>query len=422
MKLINFLLLILFLSSSVYADTWKVINNPRDVWYITPVFCSERPKTSPRLDMKDVETNKDTEVCIWALNSTWELLIKMYFVDWVIWKDWKIACLASDDKKKGFAKYINFPVNPYNENDKVLDEIIVSMWSWQIIQRMASIRFPNEYEWMSYGCLITETAVKPEVALWTLWVNIRRANVIRANVKWKINIWLDSKPIRNILSLENIFGSKEDSFYVFKLNNTWNIAISYGVETNVKNIFGFTWSSFSAGVLLPWESIKIKQSIWLPFYKWLYLANTTLTYSPKFDFVSSLTWQLQKETTIKKYSRLYVFPTTLFLIWLVIFIAIFSYIYFVIIRTSKHLKKIKPHAKEYKIKKWDHISDIAEKFNCKWIDIARLNNIKSPYSLHDKEWKIILVPDFTKNKEEHKEDNLNEEFKWSLKKAKITKK
>lgn len=61
---------------------------------------------------------------------------------------------------------------------------------------------------------------------------------------------------------------------------------------------------------------------------------------------------------------------------------------------SLNAKDMKP----YKVKPGDTILDLAEKHECDWSQLAKVNNLKAPYALNS--GMTLLVPNKTKQKDE----------------------
>lgn len=395
-------------------------------------FCNSWNFTNS-LNFEDVSPWWERDICIQATNK-WENqeTVQMYFVDWLVnpYTPQFIACWDDKRAKKDLWKFASFI-----ENWKSEEKLEITLGPWEKIEKRAKVVFPSDYAWISKWCLIS-TTVDQKVIWWKINIKFRKWNIIKAivdkevalekqkvedndiKIKWLI-VWLsmsaksdssvfhwswdkwESVKVKVIYQDEKfiIYSDKSWKVYIVtELKNTWNVKLKWQFIANIRNSFWYKYfEKTDEEILEPGRSKEVRIILDdLPFYKWSFNANMELTYNPEFDpSITNIPDNL-KNPIIEKYNIKFSLSVVqwfainvviVFILWIIILIAV------IVARKNMMMK----YAKTYVVKDWDTIMWVADKFWCNWKQIARLNNIKSPYVLEENS-KIMVCDYSSKNK------------------------
>ena len=315
-------------------------------------FCNEW-KNSATLDWDNVNPEEENEICIQASNiDEEETILTMFFVDWVInpYTPKYIACKDESDSKKSLSIFAKF-----EEDGTKMEKIIFNIKPWEVVKKTAKVNFKPGFSWMSYWCLVTLTW-KQEIVKWKLNILLRKWNVIKAKVNWKIELWLNllsnfddveslkwswlkQEEVKNYVQTLHIDEKMIIQEYledwnikiVSKLDNAWNVKMVWQANLFLTNSYWYEKTLTKDIVILPFEQNKIMFDIKdLPFYKWKYDVKMDIKYKPEFEFLSDdITDDMRLEKAEIFNVSFSIFPTKLAIevaFWLIFLIVLTFYI------------------------------------------------------------------------------------------------
>jgi len=222
---------------------------------------------------------------------------------------------------------------------------------------------------------------------------------IHTRVGARIYLTVSGKIIRDLnIKKRAFFGKADKMMFRFTFENKGNIRANLNIaEGKIYNIFGIydERKDIPIGQIFP-NKTTIKTFPWPGKKKPLfgpYLAIFTIedTYE-KINPNSNVVVPEVEPVTIwlftffVPYTQIAVIAGLLFLIWFIW--------QFIVWKRLSNLAR-RPVVK-YKVKKGDYLMSVAQDFGAPWKLVAKLNNIRPPYSLHDK--KILYIPDVTGSK------------------------
>lgn len=178
--------------------------------------------------------------------------------------------------------------------------------------------------------------------------------------------------------------TKKPSFlFSFKNNgNTIIIAESsvelFGFPALKENILKLPEITIQPGTAL--ENIALRWNDQPPVGYYFITANVKFS---EFDIVAN---QKTNERVLQQKIEINLTPPSITAIILIVLIAIISFIAY----STVSLRQLRKSCKTYKVKQGDSITSIAKEYNINWKKLAKINNIKSPYTLKTRS--NILVP------------------------------
>lgn len=351
-KFISLLLTSLILFTFSWNTYW---DNERIVSKITTRYCNDK-KVTTRLNLNEIEVNKDYEICLALLNSfDTDLTVLLNFVDWAIEKKtWNVTCLWENAIKKWISKYIKFPSDSkYNNLNEDTWSLVITVKPWETIQKIARINLPSEFNWKLNACLTTQVS-DIEVQKWKINIQVRKANVLSVIAKWTINKSIEAtsniktKTWNDIITKNDkmFIIKKEDWSYLIwtKIKNVWNVKLKINTNLSVDlewylwnikwSIFNIEWKrekiiEWESFEILPWEEKILTQELKDFPIIWLWLnSKLNINYLASLDYESDETKKENKEDTKSLEFKFNIFPWEFVVIFILIFVIIFSTLYF----------------------------------------------------------------------------------------------
>lgn len=360
-----------------------------------------------KLDLGTVDPGDEIEICIAVDNyNDVPITVNTYFVDGLInpiTPDF-IACKTKEEEKETFAKYIKF------EDDQEEKTFEIAPKTSSRIK--AYLEFPENVGGSIYGCLATETGER-SVEKGVLNVVTRNANIIEADVtgtgivdpafedfsegeggtRGKLSrVKMNGKESENIDGERYvIMGATQNMTVVHdkvadklmlvgEYVNVGNTTIELKNEISVKSDLGYANTFNENEIIMPGESKDIEIILEEgPFYGGAYTVVSKLNYSQRANPGEE---SIEGKTTEETYKlNFYITPwdvisKALIVLAIVLVIAVIA-IY--AIKKKKMVYNVK--TKAYTVKSGDSISSIAEKCDCDWKMLAKINNLKPPYHL-----------------------------------------
>lgn len=206
---------------------------------------------------------------------------------------------------------------------------------------------------------------------------------ISTRVGARVYLTIKGDIVRDLaLKKRALYGRQEHLAFRFKLENLGNVRADMTLSAKIYGIFGLfdTQDNISLGQIFPKQTSTI-ETLWPGKNRPLfgpYFARITLT--DTFRGLNPESSTLPPSEPIHTWAVAFFVPWTqvavlvflLFLIWLIRQVWLW--------RGLVRLSRVPVVA--YKIKKGDHIIDIAASYHVSWKLVAKLNHIASPYSLH----------------------------------------
>ena len=183
---------------------------------------------------------------------------------------------------------------------------------------------------------------------------------------------------------KSFLGRSNKMILRFKVTNQGNLRANLKVDAKVYGIFGLydKQTEMGIGEIFP-KKTTTKDVIWPDkdrplFGPYLAIATIYDTYEPMVGDNIAIppapkpitTWML---TFFIPYTQTIVVVILLFLIWFIRQVMIWR----------RLVKLARMPVVAYKVKKGDHLVDIAEEYDISWKLLAQLNELKSPYSLRN---------------------------------------
>ncbi|MBZ9578746.1 LysM peptidoglycan-binding domain-containing protein, partial [Patescibacteria group bacterium] len=200
-------------------------------------------------------------------------------------------------------------------------------------------------------------------------------NLQISNVTWEVKNKKLTPKATTAEKIKTALGLNKEGFITLELKNEGNVHLMPMAEIEITDIFG--------GWVATLDNISLGTSA----------LNQTTTVPVKWTNPSSFGW-LTANITILYGDDQSVTAKKSFLIipWTILFILILLIIVFVFGKLFWRLyyAKSKLNMTPYKITRKTTLTEIADKFNVGWKKLARINNLKPPYTL--KKGEILFIP------------------------------
>lgn len=215
---------------------------------------------------------------------------------------------------------------------------------------------------------------------------------ISTRVGARIYLTVKGDIIRGLKVLKkSMFGRGQSIVFGFKIKNLGNVRADLKMTAKIYSIWGLydKKEDVQIGQVFPKKTISI-QAPWpgksRPIFG-LYWASVTV--DDTFKGLNPLNSPLPPSTPIRFWTATFFIPWTqvgmglliLFLVWFVVQLW----------RWRRLVRLARMEVVAYKVKKGDHLVDIADDYDISWKLLAQLNGVKSPYSLRNVT--TLYVPD-----------------------------
>lgn len=316
-----------------------------------------------------ITNSKDTSV-----------LVKLEGIDAFLTRDGAFALIAGEDDNKDIGTWIELEETEF-ELEPHTSKIVPF-----------TITIPKNAEVGDHigGLTVYESEGDPEQVYQSGGTKIG----IHTRVGARIYLTVAGNIVRDLnIKKRSFFGKGDRMMFKFTFENKGNIRANLNiVEAKIYNIFGLydEDENIQIGQIFP-NTTTVTTFPWPGKEKPLfgpYLAIFTIedTYEKVNPNSSVIIPEVEPVTVwlvtfFVPYTQIAVIVGLLFLIWFIW--------QFIIWKRLNNLAR-RPVAK-YKVKKGDHLMSVAQDFGASWKLVAKLNNIKPPYSLHN--IKILYIPD-----------------------------
>lgn len=217
---------------------------------------------------------------------------------------------------------------------------------------------------------------------------------IHTRVGARIYLTVAGDIVRDLnIKKRSFFGRADKMMFKFVFENKGNVRANLTItDGKIYNIFGLydeqqdlvlgeVFPDKTVTKIFPWPGKE--KPLFGPYLAILTIEDTYKKVNPRSNVIIPevepvTVWLV---TFFVPYTQIAVIVGLLFLIWFIW--------QFIIWKRLSNLAR-RPVAK-YKVKKGDHLMSVAQDFGASWKLVAKLNNIKPPYSLHG--IKILYIPD-----------------------------
>ncbi|AKM84836.1 TPA: hypothetical protein DHW58_00015 [Patescibacteria group bacterium] len=190
---------------------------------------------------------------------------------------------------------------------------------------------------------------------------------------------------------KSFFGRGDKMVLRFKVANSGNVRARFQGDVRIYGLFGLydKWPDLDVGEIWPGKT-NLQEIVWPGkprpiFGPYLMIATIKDTYTPILE--TSTIPPAPKPVTVWAITFFIPYLQSLILLFLVFIV------WFIIQlrRWRRMVRLARTEVVAYKLKKGDHLMDIAAKYDINWKFLAQLNDIKPPYSLHG--LTTVYVPD-----------------------------
>lgn len=200
--------------------------------------------------------------------------------------------------------------------------------------------------------------------------------------------------IEKSLSLDNIQLEQTgagDYILVAQLENTGNVSLDADIKVSLNRFVGPSIENGGVFPVLPREGANIRLQVERPYWGGFYRAEASVTYDANPDNRLGQTENADYVTKTVAGNWQFIAPTSQAMaIMAAGLVAIAGLIGLVLFRKGIVRKPGHRELGRHHVKAGQNLQSIAEAHNLNWKDLARINQIKAPYSL--KEGSIIKVP------------------------------
>lgn len=333
---------------------------------------NERTKSIFVYDIEPGNTEKDAVLV--SNNTDEDKVIEVYAVDGQTTNSGSFACKQKVEASTGAGDWIKLAQSEIELAAGTQEEIDLE------------VTLPEQVDVGEHNACIVVAEVDNE-AEESSGVSLRFRSALRVAI---------SVPgdIEKSLTLDNILLEKTDGgdyILTAQLANTGNVSLD--ADLNVRLNGYLIQGNENEGVfpVLPRDSANIRLPVDRPFWGGFYRAEATVTYDANPDNRLGQTDNADYVTETTTGSWQFMAPTRQALAIIVVsLVAIAGLVVFVlfkkgIVRNPRH-----KNLGRYRVKPGQDLQSIAETFKVNWKSLARINQIKAPYTL--KEGSIIKVP------------------------------
>ena len=322
-------------------------NNPRT----KSIFVYEAKPNVVKTDAVKIINNSDTQKTI-----------KVYAVDSQHSSDGAFACAQAVEAKKDVGSWIQLDKNEITVDAGKTEEIPFT------------VTVPANAETGEHnGCIAIEDVRAPKQQMENgIVLSFRSALRVAITVPGKIEANLD---FTNLL-----VNQQKDKIVVSPvLKNTGNVSVDATIKVSLNTLLNHKKAeSEGTFVVLNKDESRFNIELSRPFWGGWYELKTEATYAPLQQNPSGVA---PKTATNSKSLTLFIAPhptaVLIYAILLVVFVGAISYL----IWRHRQLVTLRQRTVEYKVRSGDDIQVIAEKLSVNWRKLAKLNNLKAPYSL-----------------------------------------
>jgi len=334
---------------------------------------ADQPRTQSIFvyDMKPGTTTDDAVLV--ANNSSQQKVVKLYGVDSVVSSDGAFACAQEADAKKAVGSWI------------VLERLEVTLQPGESIKVPFTLTTPSKVDVGEHdGCIAVQAidAVAPRdqngVAL-----SFRSALRVAVTVPGDLKTNLQADAIKYVVNNDTLVLTPS-------FTNQGNVSVDADIRTQVNTIFGTPVESIDGTFLVLRDATStFNFEAKRPFWGGYYTLSTQASYKPLSRSVNGGTTNIVSQTV-------FVAPHPFaLLIETAAIIAIGGFVVWFILRKKRHAERLK-FSRHHTMKPGENIQSIGNDYNVSWKLVARVNNLKAPYTLEPGQ--KLLIPGTRKSR------------------------
>jgi hypothetical protein len=280
-----------------------------------------------------------------------------------------------------------------------------------------TIKVPENASVGEHNSCIAIQAVEAPVASQVNGVNLSFRSAIRVAV----TVPGDFDKQLSFQSLDIINKNSKTLIAKQVLRNSGNVSLDTNMITKLKTIFGLTLSKAEGQYpILPGQSSEFNFEINKPIFGGLYIVDASGTYNS--DATSSLGENSEEKETVSKSKIIVLAPAPIISIFYVIILIILALGIYTLFNKNKQKKAIASKSISHVVEEDENIMSIAKTYDSDWKQTAKLNGLKSPYTLSVKqELKIVPGPNYVPAKTKSKTKEEKAKNKKTSKKTKLAK-
>jgi len=313
-------------------------------------------------------------------NTNEQHTIKVYAVDSQRSSDGAFACAQAVEDKKDVGSWIKLEKNDVTLEAGKTEEIPFTV-------TLPANAATGEHN----GCIAIEDVKAPKQQVGNgIVLSFRSALRVAVTVPGKIEANLDF--------INLLVDQQKDKLIVSPvLKNTGNVSVDANLTVSLNSIFNTNLGeSKGTFVVLNKDETKFNMELARPFWGGWYNLKSEATYTPLQQNLSSEKPKVATNATSK---MLFIAPhATAILIYAVVLVLVAGIICYVIWR-RRQFANLHQATVGYKVRSGDDIQVLAEKLDIDWRTLAKLNNMKAPYTLHVGQ--MIRVPQPRPNEQDN---------------------
>jgi hypothetical protein len=331
-------------------------NNPRT----KSIFVYEAKPNSVKTDAVKVINNSNTQKTI-----------KVYAVDSQHSSDGAFACAQAVEAKKDVGSWVQLDKNEITLDAGKTEEIPFT------------VTVPANAETGEHnGCIAIEDVRAPKQQMENgIVLSFRSALRVAVTFPGKIEANLDFTNL--------IVNQQKDKIVVSPiLKNAGNVSVDATIKISLNTLLNHKKAeSEGTFVVLNKDESRFNIELSRPFWGGWYKLKSEATYAPLQQNPSG---NAPKSATNSKSQTLFIAPhPTALLIYAILLVVLVASISYIVWR-QRQLTNLRQDTVEYKVRAGDDIQVLAEKLAIDWRKLAKLNNLKAPYSLQVGQ--VIRVP------------------------------
>jgi len=358
-------------------------------------FCNEtevstgvyKPVLTKSLSL-EMDRGQKENLCMQFTNLWSETItLKENFVDWTITNDSSKNKACKDENNiENFGKYVSGDVSAF------------TLKPGQSIRKYAELQFDWNVGWQIYGCVtFYEAEELDKIQDGMFKVLVRRANFVDVLLSGDIVSNLDRLDVsdshKNYSKNKKIFITKSDELKWYELllwfQNNGSISQSLIVTWTIKSMFGMKKNIFQQDRnISAWETVSLKELVEsLPRYGWFVTLEFDVEHHALLAFDGDeITDNMKKTYHMQESAKFFLFTR-----WLLLFVALFLVmvyvLFFLLIRHKKHKENVRrsPHAhrkESWKLKVEN--GKLSGRWKVRWKKRINKNISKAKKSVHKK--------------------------------------
>lgn len=314
------------------------------------------------------------------INNTGEQrTIKVYGVDSQHSSDGAFACAQAVEEKKDVGAWLR------------LDKNEITLGAGKTEEIPFTVTVPANAETGEHnGCIAIEDVKAPKQQMNNgIVLSFRSALRVAVTVPGKIEANLD---------FINLFINQQKDKIVVSpvLKNTGNVSVDATIKVSLNTLLSNSRASHSEGtfVVLNKDESRFNIELDRPFWGGWYNVKTEATYAA---LQQNPTNEAAKSATNAMSRSIYIAPhPTAILLYAIILVVIIGLAGYFVWR-RRQLVVLHQKTIEYKVRTGDDIQILAEKLSTDWRKLAKLNNLKPPYTLQPGQ--VIRIPGHRPNEQ-----------------------